>query len=185
MNSSKIEIRHKHINDNGDITIDSFTFERSKWCIMIKLLKEKFNNVMDSIFATDIWKRFVDHRNSINVKRVHKGPGVRDEDIFHYDFWLNINGRIIQEKDLTFKKEIPDQTLETMTGLVMISLHGFGMGPTRISELLRLQQHQLEFKSGCLYYLSVSHKRKSSQLDHRVVTHKLPPSISRCLPLYD
>ena len=186
MNNEKIDVRVKTLKANGDISIDDFTFERCKWSTMIKSIIKRFDGIMPMIFANNIWKQFVDNRKSIQVKRIANAQEVSIDDVYHYNFWLNSNGRIIRERDLTFKKEIATETFEKMTGLVMICLHGLGLGSTRISELLRIQKHQVEFKGGSFYYISISNKRRSAEISNKkVVTHKLPPSISRYLLLYD
>ena len=186
MNNSKIEVRSKKINDNGDIIIDDFTFERCKWCKIIQIIIVKFNGIMEKVFANDTWKEFVDYRKSIQVKRIGSGNVASSDDTFHYDFWMNTSGRVIRQSQLSFKTNIAEETIERMTGLVMICLHGLGLGSTRITELLRLQQHQMEFKGGSFYYISISNKRRSCDVSNKkVVTHKLPASISRYLLLYD
>ena len=79
-----------------------------------------------------------------------------------------------------------NDTLMKLTGVAMICLQGFGLGSTRVSELFRIEQHQLCWKIGCLYYVTISNKRRSSSLScKKTVEHKLPACISRYLLLYD
>lgn len=61
-----------------------------------------------------------------------------------------------------------------------------GLGATRITEINRIKQHQLYWRGESLYYLTISNKRASSQINNKkVVTHKLPAELSRYLLLYD
>lgn len=68
----------------------------------------------------------------------------------------------------------------------MISLHGTGLGATRVSELYRIEQHQIVWMGNNLYYKNISNKRPSADTSSKKsATHKLPLSISRYLLLYD
>lgn len=187
MNNEKIDVRKKVLKENGDIVIDEFEFAFSKWSRLIPSLIEKFESIFDRIFTTSQWKQMVDLQNEINVTMIRNtDDNISQEDLLHYDFYVNINGKLIKEEELQFHKEIPVETFEKLNGLVMISLHGIGLGATRISELFRLQQHQIYWKGGNFYYLTISNKRKSSNTNNkRTITHKLPAGISRFLLLYD
>lgn len=68
----------------------------------------------------------------------------------------------------------------------MHHVYFLGLGSTRITELFRLKHSQVYWKNDSFYYLSISHKRANVNIsDKKVVTHKLPPSISRYILLYD
>ena len=185
MNNNKIEVRTKRIKDNGDISIDDFDFPKSKWSRLIPRLLVLMNETLGDIIGNLSWKDIVDLRNQINVYRM-TGDGVDKEDLMHYKFNINLNGKIVDENDIIFRGGILDSTFERLTGLVMISLHGLGLGSTRISELFRLMQHQTSWRNGTLYYITSSNKRRSMVVSNKkVVTHKLPASISRYLLIYD
>lgn len=186
MNNEKIDIRKKELKQNGDIIIDKFKFPYSKWSRLVPNLASKFNAIFEVIFSTDKWKQIVDLKHDINVTMIGSQHNMNREDLLHYNFYVNINGKIIEEKELLVRDDIEIKSLEQLTALVMISLHGLGFGSTRISELFRLQQHQIYWKGGNFYYLTVSNKRKSSiTTNKKTVTHKLPAGISRFLLLYD
>ncbi len=187
MGSTKIAARSKLVKDNGDICIDDFSFPKCKWSRLVIDIISSFDEILGMILLGDKWKLLVDLNNAINVRRI---IDVNDEgnkdDLLHYDFNVMKNGKVVKERDLAFKKGIQASTFGRLTGVVMICLHGLGLGALRVSEIFRILLHQVEWKGGCLYYMSVSLKRQSSSTTNKkIVTHKLPPSISRYMLIYD
>ena len=80
--------------------------------------------------------------NEIFVQRIEADSSSNNDDLLHYNFYTNVEGRILAENDLSFKKGINPQTIvENLTGLVMITLQGTGLGATRVSEIFRIQLH--------------------------------------------
>ena len=186
MSNEKIQVRKKQVKENGDIVIDEFEFPKCKWSMLVPSLVAKFHSICKKLITKSEWECIVDLKNDINVSMIKDENGNDREDILHYDFYVNVNGKVIMEKDLIFEDNIADESFEKLTALVMISLHGLGVGSTRIQELFRLQQHQVYWKGGNFYYLTISNKRKSSNNNNKkTVTHKLPAEISRYLLLYD
>ena len=186
MNNNKVEVRSKSIKDNGDISVQDFNFPRSIWSRMIGSLIESFNNTLSEIIVMDQWKDIVDLKNQIIVEKMTNEKNELKHNLMHYKFYVNLNGKIIDQSVITFKKEIPLTTFERLTGLVMISLHGLGLGSTRITELFRIMQHQVSWSNGSFYYITSSNKRRSSNIStKKVITHKLPASVSRYLLIYD
>ena len=186
MNNEKIDVRKKVLKENGDIVIDEYSFPKCNWCRMVPKIIELFNDIFESIYTSSGWNAMVDLKNEIYVDIITERGGTDRDDVLHYNFYVNLNGKVIQENDLEFSREIESKTIDKLTALVMISLHGLGLGATRVSELFRIQQHQVYWKGGNFYYLTVSNKRKSSNNNNKkTVTHKLPASISRYLLLYD
>jgi len=186
MSNCKIDARTRYIDDDGNIIIDDFKFYRSKWSRLVGSLLKAFDATLENVFANDKHKKLVDLRNQIYVKKLKATHGVPRERLEHFEFYTNINGRVIRESDIMFKEDIDKKTFERLTGLVMICLHGLGLGSTRVSELFRIKPHQVFWQAGSIFYLSVSNKRGSSNMSKKkTVTHKLPPSISRYMLLYD
>ena len=186
MNNEKIEVRKKVLKPNGDITIDNFEFPKCLWSTMVPKIIGMFHALMDTIFREELWKRIVDVKNEIHVTKLDDEASCHRHELLHYNFYTNISGRIINEKDLHLRQGLSEEAVEKLTGLVMICLHGLGLGSARVSEIIRLQQHQLEWKGGSVYYLTVSNKRRSSKMNNKTtVTHKLPSCISRYILLYD
>lgn len=187
MNNNKIEVRTKSINNAGDITVDDFTFPKCIWSRIIRKLIDCFDDVLGEMIAMDNWKLMVDTSNTIYVERIEKTDDPEHKkELMHYNFHVNINGKIVRQSDILFKENISSVTFERLTGIVMICLHGLGLGSARVAELLRILQHQIYWSNGCLYYITMSNKRRSSNISNKkVVTHKLPASISRYLLIYD
>lgn len=187
MNNTKIEVRKKQLKENGDIIIDDFYFSKSQWCKLVPNLKKLFDEILEFIFTENKWKTIVDRKNEVQVQKIEgKEEECTKEELLHYNFYTNINGKLVSEKDFYFKKDIHFDTIERLTAITMICLHGTGLGATRISELLRIQQHQMYWKGGCFYYITISNKRgNSNSSTKKTVTHKLPSCISRYLLLYD
>ena len=187
MHSQKLEIRIKEVEDNGDITIDDYYFPRCLWSKLIPTLNDGLEQCLSQIFMDDEWKRFVDMTTALNVSRVsNNSTDTTQKDLLHYDFFVNQNGRLTNEKDLLFKDHVSAEVFAELTAHVMICLHGLGVGSCRVAEIIRIQLHQVYWKRDCLYYKTVSIKKpKSSAPNSRHVVHKLPPSTSRFLLLYD
>ena len=186
MHNYKLEVRVKELKDNGDIEIDDFRFPKSKWCRLIPKLNEQLVGCMEEIFSCNLWRSIVCVQNDIHVTRISDESTEEKEDQLHYNFFINSNGRLVNEKDLSFRDDIPPETFGRITALVMIVLHGLGLGSARIAELLRIKMHQIYWRKDCLYYLTVSNKRRScSELHRKPIRHKLPQSTSRYLLLYD
>lgn len=186
MNNNKLEFRSKTIKPNGDITVEDYCFRKCIWCKFIPKLIAKLDGVLDRVISGNDWRDIVNLSNAINVVRISSGDDVNKEDILHYNFSINVNGKITSESDLALMKEIHKDTIEELTALIMIVLHGTGVGAPRVSEIFRIELHQLEWRVGCLYFLTVSNKRRSANLSNKITsTHKAPPSLSRYLLLYD
>ena len=186
MSEKKPNVRVKKVQDNGDIIIDDYVFPRSVWSQIIPKLNQAFEETLGMIFSGDDWKMLVDLSNKIVVQRIEEDGCNDRDDMMHYFFHANVNGKIVSEKDLGLAKEIHYDTIEKLTGLVMIGLHGTGLGSSRISELYRIQMHQIIWKGDHLYYMTESKKRgKAGSSKSKLVTHKLSASISRYLLLYD
>lgn len=186
MHNEKLAIRDRVLSANGDITIDEYSFPKSKWCKMVPNLIQAFEQTCRYIFSGDEWRRIVDLNNNIIVHRIEDKNENEMDDRLHYNFCVNVNGKVIEEKSLEVEEDVDSDQITKLTGLVMIGLHGTGFGATRIAELYRIKQHQVYWCRSNIYYLTISNKRKSANLGgKRVVTHKLPASISRYLLLYD
>ena len=188
MSNEKLVVRKKEMKPNGDIIIDDFHFPKCQWSRIIPKLKESFESLMEKFFCDDDWKLLVDMDNEIFVQRIelNLSESLSNADVLHYNFYTNVEGKIIMEKDLTFRKEIDKQIIEHLTGIVMITLHGTGLGATRVSEIFRIKLHQMCWKGGSFYYKTTSNKRRSSKAgSKKSVDHKLPRCLSRYLVLYD
>ena len=186
MNNTKIDTRKKQIKENGDIIIDDFYFPKCMWSRMVPKLKISLNETLNEIFIDNEWQQIVDTKNELTVNRITNENTNEKHDLLHYDFFINVDGKLTSQNDLKFNDNISNDTFERMNALVMISLHGFGLGSTRVTELYRLEQHQLCWKGDSLYYLMISNKRRSSLMDSKkTVEHKLPYCVSRYLLLYD
>lgn len=186
MHNAKIDIRKKQLKENGDIIIDDFYFPKCKWSRMVPKLRLSMNEILKEIFINNEWQLIIDTKNELTVNRIENESTNEKCDLLHYNFFINVDGKFISEKDLKFKTDILPDVVEKITGLVMICLHGLGLGSTRVTELYQLEQHQLSWKCDSLYYLTTSNKRRSSTMDSKKrVEHKLPYCISRYLLLYD
>ena len=186
MNNEKIKVRKKQLKANGDIVIDEFNFPKCSWCKIVPKLLSMFNPLLDSILSDSQWRLLINTNNDVHVTRMEDEHEWEKDELLHYNFYTNVNGKVVSEKDLFLRKEIEAETIEKLTGLVMICLHGLGLGSARVTELFRIQQHQLYWKGGNFYYITISNKRRSSKTNNKTtVTHKLPSCISRYLLLYD
>lgn len=186
MDNNKIEARTKSINNVGDITVDDFTFQKCIWSRVVRKLINCFDDVLGEIIAMNKWKLFMDMSNTIHVERIESTDPEHKQDLLHFKFHINIDGKIVNQSDIVFKGNIASTVFERLTGIVMICLHGLGLGSARVTELFRIMQHQIFWSNGSLYYITISNKRRSSNISNKkVVTHKLPASISRYLLIYD
>ena len=186
MNNEKIEVRKKQLKSNGDIVIDEFYFPKCLWSRIVPKLFSMFDPLFESILSDQQWRLVVNTNNDVHVPRLEDDHKFDKEDLLHYNFYTNVNGKIVSEKEMSLQKEIEAETIEKLTGLVMICLHGLGLGLARVSELFKIQQHQMYWKGGSFYYITISNKRRSSKTNNKTtVTHKVPSSISRYLLLYD
>ena len=186
MENRKINVRIKKVKDNGDIVVDDYTFPKILWSQLVPKLNEAFEETLELILIGDKWKCITNVSNAITVERIEEHCFDDSNDILHYKFNVNVNGRVVDETDLQLYKEIHNDTFEKLSGLVMISLQGTGLGSARVAELYRIQMHQVQWKRKNFYYVTESKKRgKAGSSSNKVVTHKLPISISRYLLLYD
>lgn len=186
MDEKKVNVRVKMIKDNGDIIVDDYVFPKVKWSQLIPKLNEAFKETFELIFSGDDWKALTNVSNSIVVEKIVDATRYDKNDILHYKFNVNTNGRIVSETDLCLCNDIHSDTFEKLNGLVMISLHGTGLGSARLAELFRIQMHQISWKRNNIYYVTESKKRgKAGMTSNKLVTHKLPASLSRYLLLYD
>lgn len=126
MNNTKVEKRTKHIKNNGDIIIDDYKFPKSLWCKMINMIIESFDAVVGDIIVGNGWKQIVKLENAVHVERILNEDRYERDDLLHYNFNTNVNGRVTKESDLSFMKEIQPATIERFSALVMICLHGLG-----------------------------------------------------------
>ncbi len=186
MHSQKLQIRIKEIGDNGDITIDDYSFPRCLWSKLVMKVNEGLERCLGDIFADNEWRKFIDVSTAVNVHRISDENTATREDLLHYDFFVNQNGRVTSENDIVFKDGILPEVFEKLTAFIMICLHGLGLGSTRIAELIRIQMHQVYWKKNCFYYKTNSIKKPSiTAPNSNSVVHKLPASTSRFLLLYD
>ena len=186
MNNNKIEVRKKELKPNGDIVIDDFYFSKSKWCMLVPNIIKLFETILPDILVGVNWESIINIDNNINVTRLVDEDRVDRDHLLHYEYFIESNGRVVSNKDIEIRPNIDDCNIEKLTATVIICLHGLGLGSTRIAEIYRLQQHQVYWKAGNLYYLSISNKRGSiKSKQQKITTHKLPSEISRFLLIYD
>ena len=186
MHSQKIDVRHKQLKENGDIIIDNYYFQKCQWSMLVPKIISKFDTILSEVFVDLYWKDIVNVSNNIHVSQKLDRQLYTVNELLHYDAFINVNGKITNLSDCQIHLANKDNEIDMLCGLVMICLHGLGLGATRIAEICRLQQHQIYWKNDSFYYITCSHKRPSCKSDSRkIVTHKLPPEISRYLLLYD
>ena len=186
MNNEKLDVRNKQLKDNGDIIIDDFYFHKSKWSMLIPNLCKLFDDVLNDIFVGLDWKLFADVSNEVHVSRMNDDDQFEKHQIFHYEYYVDVNGKLIKDCDLDLVTGLGVDSINRLNALAMLSLHGLGLGATRIAELYRIFLHQITWKNNAFYYVTVSNKRPSADVNMKKhVQHKVPIEISRYLLLFD
>ena len=97
MEDDLIAVKKTQDIKNGDIVIDEYSFPKCNWCRMVPKIIELFNDIFESIYTSSGWNAMVDLKNEIYVDIITERDGTDRDDVLHYNFYVNLNGKVIQE----------------------------------------------------------------------------------------
>jgi hypothetical protein len=176
----KPKVVDRHFSRNGEIVVQGLVFKPEIWKTLIPRVVSAARLVLSQIFDGKDWEVFLTTTLPLINVRISCGS----DDSVHFQV-QQASGDVFSES-LKLSPQINEIDQDHLSSIVEFCLHGLGLGSMRHSETLGLQDFQVLWGDGALYFYAKSTKKwkAQSKLSTELTQHKLPKSISRIVLLF-
>jgi hypothetical protein len=176
----KPKVVDRHFSRNGEIVVQGLVFKPEIWKTLIPRVVSAARLVLSQIFDGKEWEVFLTTTLPLLNVRISGGT---DDDVH---FQVQQASGDISSDSLKLSPQLNEMDQDHLSSIVEFCLHGLGLGSMRYSETLGLQDFQVLWGNGALYFYAKSSKKwkAQSKLSTELTQHKLPKSISRIVLLF-
>ena len=167
-----------YMHCNGDMRIADSLFTHSDWTNLIPKVVRTFETIIKGVLVNERMMRILEETTKVEMENWNRLVGI------------TFIGRDGDELQPMKKEDIDEDRFlfqsGRLMGLTYLCFYGLGLGSFRFAELVRLGlEHTVWSSNGEIRYTATSEKKGTALSDgSRIVNHRLPRCISRCILMF-